>query len=98
MPDKYFIVTNNEIVRLRYLLCYGQKFRIGGASNDIKIIQNPIIRWIQQHKSIAAIIFYVILLLAIGLSNSQNGFWARQFLTNLKNAIYKQIKNFTITS
>lgn len=99
MPDKYFVITNNEIVRIRYLLVYGRDERIAiNPTGTLRAHQNPLIRWIFTHKSIAAIIFYAFILLLIGITNSRNGYYLRQFFWRTTRNLFDQLKNFNFTS
>lgn len=70
MPEKYFVVTNNEIVRLRYLLVF--------ASSPA--IPNEQISFASAHKALLTMVFYVVLLAGIGLANSRNGVYFRHVL------------------
>ncbi|KAK6642858.1 hypothetical protein RUM43_004360 [Polyplax serrata] len=65
-PGKYFIVENNDFVRVRYLLVYGSY-----DSEAASLRTSPtILGWIKRHKMFTFALAYVILLLAIGSSNS----------------------------
>ncbi|XP_037046892.1 protein mono-ADP-ribosyltransferase PARP16 [Bradysia coprophila] len=73
VPDKYFVITNNDIVRVRYLLMFAKL-----PDKPIQIHQNALMNWIYNNKSIATMIFYAIILLSVGLANSRTGQYFRQ--------------------
>lgn len=73
VPDKYFVITNNDIVRVRYLLMF-----VKPIDKPVQIHQNAILNWIYNNKSVATMIFYVIILLSVGLANSRTGQYFRQ--------------------
>jgi len=87
VPDKYFVITNNDIVRLRYLLIFAKP-----PDQPVQIHRNPIMNWIYNNKSVATMCFYAVVLLAVGLANSRSGhyfrqiFWqkAQRFISNVK--------------
>lgn len=83
VPDKYFVITNNEIVRVRYLIVYGREARAFDQSRSSqcnKIDDNSILKWIYRHKWVAAMITYAAILLIIGASNSRHGFYLKQIM------------------
>lgn len=90
VPDKYFLVTNNEIVRIRYLIVYGtdvknsERANLAECSNDY----NTIVRWIFRHKWLTAMAIYAIILAILGTSNSRHGHYMRQFV---REAMHKAI-------
>ena len=97
VPDKYFVITNNDIIRNRYLLVFGNKHTAWteNKKNTISVQpKNAVIQWILNNKAIVTMLFYVILLLSIGLANSRNGYYIRQYiLTRFQNA-YNYISNY----
>lgn len=96
VPDKYFVITNNEIVRVRYLLVFGKIEKLPLTASTLPH-PNPIVSWILHHKSLAAIICYAVLLLGIGLSNSRNGYYVRQFFWKIFQYIGNELKRLTST-
>lgn len=82
------MITNNEIVRVRYLVVYGSNVINAAQPNAINYGNLTIIKWISSHKLIAAMIGYSAVLLIIGISNSRQGYYMRQFLRQaFRNAI-----------
>ncbi|XP_033096440.1 protein mono-ADP-ribosyltransferase PARP16-like [Anneissia japonica] len=75
VPQKYYVVQNNEVIRVKYLLIFG------GKKDGLKV--RSVDRrprwamWIRKNSFLLAIIFYTLVLLFIGLYNSKN---ARKFL------------------
>lgn len=96
VPEKYIIITNNDMVRLRYLVIFGREERI---SNQLTVPQNRsrIVNWMVNHKSILVMSFYVIVLIAIGLANNncyvyfKQVFWrkAQNFFHNLMTTYFQ---------
>lgn len=65
VPEKYYVVQNNEVIRVRYLLLYAHKttsHRTMGSSRR---------SWFLQHKFTLMILSYILILFAVGLMNSQ---------------------------
>lgn len=87
VPDKYFVITNNDIVRVRYLLMFAKP-----ADKPLQVHRNPVMNWIYNNKSVATMVFYAVILLSVGLANSRTGqyfrqiFWqkAQRFISDVK--------------
>ncbi|XP_007436965.1 mono [ADP-ribose] polymerase PARP16 [Python bivittatus] len=60
VPQKYFVVTNNQLIRVKYLLVYSQRQyrRLPGRS------------WLSKHHFGVMMSLYLLLLIVIGTSNS----------------------------
>ncbi|POI30521.1 hypothetical protein CIB84_005730 [Bambusicola thoracicus] len=71
VPQKYFVVTNNQLLRVKYLLVYSQKQhrRPSGQS------------WFSTHRFAITMMLYLLLLMVIGASNSPAFlyYWHRMF-------------------
>ncbi|OXB77650.1 UNVERIFIED_CONTAM: hypothetical protein H355_002959, partial [Colinus virginianus] len=71
VPQKYFVVTNNQLLRVKYLLVYSQKQyrRPSGQS------------WFYTHRFAITMVLYLLLLMVIGASNSPAFlyYWHRMF-------------------
>lgn len=79
------MITNNEIVRVRYLMVYASNVKKADQSINYG---NTMIKWISRHKWLAAMIGYATILLVIGATNSRHGYYIRQFLRQAtRNAI-----------
>ncbi|KFV69932.1 Mono [ADP-ribose] polymerase PARP16, partial [Dryobates pubescens] len=61
VPQKYFVVTNNQLVRVKYLLVYSQKQHRRPSSQ---------LSWLSTHRFAIMMMLYLLLLLVIGASNS----------------------------
>lgn len=85
IPEKYFIISNNEIVRIRYLLIYGKDSRNCKAS----ISENSIWRWIVNNKTMVLMCFYGLFLITLGIFNSRTGAYYRQLMTKKAWALFK---------
>ncbi|RZF44742.1 hypothetical protein LSTR_LSTR000694 [Laodelphax striatellus] len=70
VPHKYYVVANSDMVRVRYLLFYTRS--VPKPEYSGKMRQASWFSWIGQHKLLAGIFGYVILLASLGLSNNQN--------------------------
>lgn len=100
VPDKYFLVTNNEIVRIRYLIVYGtdvknsERANLASCNSDYQ--GNTIVQWAHRHKWLVAMIIYTIILAILGTSNSRHGHYMRQFVreTMLKAINYVKTLQF----
>lgn len=93
LPEKYLIITNNEVVRVRYLLVYA---RTGGvnaiASRDhTKSKPDSLAALVLNHKFLA--IFYFVLLVIIGFSESRYVHYVRQ---NLSRKFYAGIESIRL--
>lgn len=66
VPQKYYVVMNSDLVKVRYLLVYS-KFtpRSDAAANGTWI------GWLRQHKVLTFLFGYVLLLALIGFSNNR---------------------------
>ncbi|XP_036591964.1 protein mono-ADP-ribosyltransferase PARP16 isoform X2 [Trichosurus vulpecula] len=70
VPPKYFVVTNNQLLRVKYLLVYSQK-------QHKRVSSQP--SWISNHRFTLAMLLYLLLLIIIGVSNSPSflHYWNR---------------------
>ncbi|KAF4081389.1 hypothetical protein AMELA_G00160660 [Ameiurus melas] len=73
VPEKYFVVTNNELLRVKYLLVYSQK------RSRIRHAQRT--SWLVRHHFAIMMGLYLLLLIFIGAFNSTSfqSFWNRIF-------------------
>ncbi|XP_072470328.1 protein mono-ADP-ribosyltransferase PARP16 isoform X3 [Notamacropus eugenii] len=70
VPPKYFVVTNNQLLRVKYLLVYSQK-------QHKRVSSEP--SWISNHRFTLMMLLYLLLLIIIGVSNSPSflHYWNR---------------------
>uniref|UniRef100_A0A8C0Z6R4 Poly(ADP-ribose) polymerase family member 16 n=2 Tax=Canis lupus familiaris TaxID=9615 RepID=A0A8C0Z6R4_CANLF len=70
VPPKYFVVTNNQLLRVRYLLVYSQK-QPSRASSQLS--------WFSSHWFTVMLSLYLLLLLIVSAINSSafQHFWNR---------------------
>ncbi|XP_040825051.1 protein mono-ADP-ribosyltransferase PARP16 isoform X3 [Ochotona curzoniae] len=70
IPPKYFVVTNNQLLRVKYLLVYSQK-QAKRASSQLS--------WVSSHWFTVMITLYLLLLLIVSIINSSafQHFWYR---------------------
>ncbi|XP_011520044.1 protein mono-ADP-ribosyltransferase PARP16 isoform X8 [Pan paniscus] len=71
IPPKYFVVTNNQLLRVKYLLVYSQKPPKSRASSQLS--------WFSSHWFTVMISLYLLLLLIVSVINSSafQHFWNR---------------------
>nr|XP_044620644.1 protein mono-ADP-ribosyltransferase PARP16 isoform X7 [Equus asinus] len=71
IPPKYFVVTNNQLLRVKYLLVYSQKQPKSRASSQLS--------WVSSHWFTVMISLYLLLLLLVSVINSSafQHFWNR---------------------
>lgn len=63
IPEKYYLIQNNEAMRVKYVLMYAD------STPHAKRFQES---WIYKHKFLMLIMFYVLMLVCIGLYNSRS--------------------------
>lgn len=63
IPEKYFIVKNNDYVRIKYLLIYSERTKTKR--------QNKIVQFLNENRFLLLLISYSLLLLFVGLLNSR---------------------------
>ncbi|KAK3097933.1 hypothetical protein FSP39_014658 [Pinctada imbricata] len=68
VPEKYYIVQNNDVIRVKYLLVYAQK------SSNVSPSRSRMRAWVSKHKFLLMMVIYVLILLIVGLANSKT-FW-----------------------
>uniref|UniRef100_A0A8D2DT54 Poly(ADP-ribose) polymerase family member 16 n=1 Tax=Sciurus vulgaris TaxID=55149 RepID=A0A8D2DT54_SCIVU len=70
IPPKYFVVTNNQLLRVKYLLVYSQK-QPKRASSQLS--------WFSSHWFMVMMFLYLLLLLIVSVINSSafQHFWNR---------------------
>lgn len=73
VPQKYFVVTNNQLLRVKYLLVYSQKRHLSRNSRSSS--------WLHRHHFVIMMSLYLLLLILIGAFNSSSfvSFWNKVF-------------------
>ncbi|KAJ8407745.1 hypothetical protein AAFF_G00267890 [Aldrovandia affinis] len=73
VPEKYFVVTNNQLLRVKYLLVYSQKRHRTRHTRGTS--------WLVRHHFAIMMSLYLLLLILIGAFNSTafQSFWHRLF-------------------
>ena len=66
VPNKYYLVTNSELVRVRYLLVYSQEVQATRYADN-----RGLIAWFKQHKLLTFVLGYVVLLASVGLTHNK---------------------------
>ena len=61
VPEKYFVVSNDDYVRVKYVLVYDKLKHVRGQHSS----------WLMRHKFMLVILLYVILLLVLSLLQSK---------------------------
>ncbi|XP_030313295.1 protein mono-ADP-ribosyltransferase PARP16 isoform X2 [Calypte anna] len=72
VPQKYFVVTNNQLLQVKYLLVYSQKQHRRPSNQS---------SWFYTHRFAVMMLLYLLLLIVIGASNSPTFiyYWHRVF-------------------
>ncbi|XP_070541809.1 protein mono-ADP-ribosyltransferase PARP16-like [Ptychodera flava] len=65
VPEKYYVVTNNQVIRVKYLLVFASK-----TPPRVRSQSSRIITWFRQHMMITIMTIYALLLMFIGFMNS----------------------------
>lgn len=68
VPETYYIVQNNDMIRLKYILVYVEKSSVHNRASSSRSWHNT---WIYQHRFGLMIVFYVLLLAMVALYNSR---------------------------
>lgn len=66
VPNKYYLVTNSELVRIRYLLVYSQENQGNRYAGN-----GGLLAWFKQHKLLTFVLGYVVLLASVGLMHNK---------------------------
>lgn len=66
VPKKYYLVTNSELVRVRYLLIYSQEVQATRYTDNTGLLA-----WFKQHKLLTFVLGYVVLLASVGLTHNK---------------------------
>ncbi|XP_076624697.1 protein mono-ADP-ribosyltransferase PARP16-like [Colletes latitarsis] len=66
LPNKYYLVTNSELVRVRYLLVYSQQDQTRRCTDN-----KGLLAWFKQHKLLTFVLGYVVLLASVGLTHNK---------------------------
>ncbi|XP_077295349.1 poly(ADP-ribose) polymerase 16 [Arctopsyche grandis] len=70
IPHKYYIVFNNDLIRVRYLLVYARETPLSKTLYSSHIQKGFFRKWISQYKFLSMMLMYLVILIAIGLSNN----------------------------
>ncbi|KAH9500858.1 Protein mono-ADP-ribosyltransferase parp16 [Bulinus truncatus] len=68
VPEKYYVVQNDDVIRVKYLLIYRQD-TVPPVSRTLQ--SQTALTWLQEYRFPLLMLAYVILLAAIGLVNSR---------------------------
>ncbi|KAG5680376.1 hypothetical protein PVAND_009885 [Polypedilum vanderplanki] len=87
IPQNYLLITNNEIVRVRYLMIYGSNkpiIKSSSSSNSLKALtstgsveeiqtrQGLFLSWCRRNPLIVSVFLYMLLLILVGFSNHRS--------------------------
>ncbi|XP_078039029.1 protein mono-ADP-ribosyltransferase PARP16-like isoform X2 [Augochlora pura] len=64
--NKYYTLTNSELVRVRYLLVYSQAVQTSRSTNS-----GGLLAWFKQHKLLTFVLGYLLLLTSVGLTHNK---------------------------
>ena len=90
IPEKYLLITNNEIVRVRYLLIYGKDVERILSQNR----GNPVFNWVRNHKTVCTMCLYAMFLLTISMTNNRNGQYIKQVIIRKTMDIVETFKKY----
>lgn len=75
IPQSYLLITNNEIVRVRYLLIYGSKKstaskKPAATSEEVEFPQrtNNFFGWCRKNPLVVSVVLYILMLFLVGIS------------------------------
>lgn len=80
------MITNNDIVRVRYILAYGEHTR-----RLLGVYNSRVYRWVMTHKAATTLIMYGIFLVIIG--NGQQALYIKHIVSRISQAIVVCIKD-----
>lgn len=66
VPNKYYLVTNSELVRIRYLFVYTQESQGNRYAGN-----GGLLAWFKQHKLLTFVLGYMVLLASVGLMHNK---------------------------
>ncbi|XP_053985328.1 protein mono-ADP-ribosyltransferase PARP16 isoform X1 [Hylaeus volcanicus] len=66
VPNKYYVVTNSELIRVRYLLVYSQEVQATRYTDN-----RGLLAWFKQHKLLTFVLGYVVLLASVGITHNK---------------------------
>lgn len=89
VPEKYFVITNNDIVRVRYILAYGEHTR-----RLLGVYNSRMYRWVVTHKAATTLIMYGIFLVIIG--NGQQALYIKHVVSRVSQAVVVCIKDMGV--
>lgn len=69
VPHKYYVVSNSEMLRIKYLLVYTRAPPPPAMIDGVR--KDSFVGWIKEHKLLTCIMGYIFLLASVGLSNNQ---------------------------
>lgn len=76
IPHSYLLITNNEVVRVRYLCIYPTKSPTSKKAKTINVSQEAVeiprlslMKWCRKNPLIVSVLVYVCLLFLVGISN-----------------------------
>ncbi|ELU02619.1 hypothetical protein CAPTEDRAFT_64398, partial [Capitella teleta] len=65
VPEKYYVVRNNEVMRVKYLLIYAEK------KPKKPSFKRSVVHWLFHHKFAVIMILYALILIFVSLYNSR---------------------------
>ena len=92
IPEKYLLITNNDVVRVRYLMIYSyaNKLAIKTAPDQ----HGKIFNFCKRNLLCVSLVFYISLLLFIGMSTSRTGEYYKQMFYDKVFSAFEEVQNF----
>lgn len=85
VPNKYYVVTNSEMVRVRYLLVYSK------PQDKMVETKFSLLNWLCRHKLMTFFIGYGLFLTFIGVSNSEQGIYLYEMILKKMDELYQYL-------
>jgi poly [ADP-ribose] polymerase 16 len=94
IPQSYLLITNNELVRVRYLLVYGSKKKSTASKppTSEEVVTPPnrsFLIWCRKNPLIVSFVLYISFLFLVGVSNHRA---VEYYKNNLWNFLKKRFK------
>lgn len=87
VPGKYTIITNNDTVRIRYLLVFANKPVMNPPT-----LTNVALKWIIRHKFSIGISIYMLMLVSIGFANNKSYDYVKHIVERKLSTVYNLFK------
>jgi poly[ADP-ribose] polymerase 16 len=94
VPDRYILVKNDDLLRIRYILAYVDRSNVKKVGDGGRTIRDRVTDFCNQYRFWLIMLTYMILLSVIGLVNSNNFQWYVRRFWSASNDEYGYFENF----